>query len=515
MKKEIPTKAGVVDIGSSSIKLIIGETSGKDIKILESLKNSLPIGKHTFFRERISQDTINQIVSILEKYKKILSEYDITSVTAIATTAVREANNKDMFLDTIFRKTGFTVEVLNAGDVVYYIDAYISHKLKNAYPIHSKDLLIGELGAGSLDVSLMQKGVTLLNLGLAIGTLRLKQLMNELNGSFEEICEAVQEYIGNDLNYLKSTMPKTQVDDIILIDEKYSPYLAAILPEKKQEGKFFQVTPQDAKKIFEQLSGKSPEEISKEFNIPSEISDTIIAYSMMLKTLLSIFKSQYIYILETSLAEAILANILLNVELSEKYDKIHQLISVAKFYCERYNLNINHAQNVANLSQILFDKLKDYLGLTEDDLIYLMLAAYLHDIGVVIHNRSHHKHSEYMINCLSLFRLTEEEIKVIACVARYHRKAPPMKAHLLYNSLPLAKRIQVQKLAALLRISNSLDRSHKQKVKNLEVKLGKSQEIILTVHTQENMLLEKADFMEKKEMFEEITGSKVNLIIKN
>jgi exopolyphosphatase/guanosine-5'-triphosphate,3'-diphosphate pyrophosphatase len=163
----------------------------------------------------------------------------------------------------------------------------------------------------------------------------------------------------------------------------------------------------------------------------------------------------------------------------------------------------------------MFDKLKDYLGLQEEDLIYLILAAYLHDIGVVIHNRSHHKHSEYMINCLSLFRLTEEEIKVIACVARYHRKAPPMKMHLLYSSLPLNRRIQVQKLASILRISNSLDRAHKQKVKSLDIKIGKSQEIILTVQTQENMLLEKADFLEKKEMFEEITGSKVTLIIKN
>jgi exopolyphosphatase/guanosine-5'-triphosphate,3'-diphosphate pyrophosphatase len=73
----------------------------------------------------------------------------------------------------------------------------------------------------------------------------------------------------------------------------------------------------------------------------------------------------------------------------------------------------------------------------------------------------------------------------------------------------------VQKLSALLRIANALDRSHKQKIKNIEVRFNKAQDITLVVESKDNCLLEKADFVDKKELFEDVTGSKINLAFKN
>ena len=142
--------SGVIDIGSNSIKLLIGEPSGGDIMILESLKNVVPIGRATFLKGSISHELINLTINTLEKYKKILKDYGITQVFVIATTAVREADNRNIFVDTIRRKTGLEIEVLNVGDIVYYIDAYISHKLKDVYPVGNKNLLIAEMGAGSV-----------------------------------------------------------------------------------------------------------------------------------------------------------------------------------------------------------------------------------------------------------------------------------------------------------------------------------------------------------------------------
>src|SRR5437762_92577 len=105
-------RAGVIDIGSNSIKLIIGEKREDQIEVLETLKNTVPIGKNVFLKGRISQDIINQVIVLLDKYKQKLKEYDISNLKVIATTAVREAKNKDIFLDTVYRKTGFNIEVL-------------------------------------------------------------------------------------------------------------------------------------------------------------------------------------------------------------------------------------------------------------------------------------------------------------------------------------------------------------------------------------------------------------------
>ena len=504
--------AGVIDIGSNSIKLLIGEASEGDIMILELLKNIAPIGRSTFLKGYISQEPINLTINILEKYKKVLEEYHIQQVFVIATTAVREATNRNIFVDTVRRKTGFEIEVLNVGDIVYYIDAYISYKMKDTYPIHNKNLLICEMGAGSVDVSLLKKGFTVMNIGLALGLLRFKQLVGRIGGSREEASEALHEYIENEFSYLKRRMPRTQVDDIFLIDENQE-YLRAILPNKKIATNFFQFGVQDVERIIADLTGKTADEIAKAYDMSAENADALLPYMIILKMFFALTQNPHVYILETSLAEAVLANKVLGLELSKRYNKANQLISVTHSICEQYDVDIDHAKQTAQTAKALFEGLSGQLGLDETELLYLMLAAYLHDIGKFISNRSHHKHSEYVISSLNLFRLTEEEIKIIACVARYHRRGEPAKSHEIYASLSEEKQIVVQKLASLLRLANAIDHSHKQKAKNIKILGADTDDVTVQVDTKENFLLEKNDFNDKKDLFEKITGSRIKLVI--
>jgi len=506
-------RAGVIDIGSDTIRLLIGEEAGQSIHIVESLQNTLPIGRSTFLKGRISQDMINQTIGILEKYKEILKQYEVQKIKAVATTAVREAGNKNIFLDTIKRKTGLEIEVLNVGDVVFYIDSYLSFSLEKTYPVHEKNLLIAELGGGSLDVSVMRKGFTLMNVGLSIGTMRLQQLLNQIGGSREESSEALKECIENEFVYLSKSIPRIQLDDVVLINENYF-YFQNLLPEKKAALDFFQLTKAETQNILKELSGKSPETISTNYKIPLAIAETLEAYATILQQFLVLASKNYIYILQTSLSEAILASLLSGLEVSKKYDKANQLIAVATNLCHRYNLDLNHAKHVAQLSEKLFAYLKGHLGLQDQDSLYLILAAYLHDIGIFVNNRSHHKHSEYIISSLNLFRLTDEEIKMIACIARYHRKATPAKTHFLYGSLPSESQILIQKLSSILRIANALDSTHRQKVKNVEFEVEGTGDIMIKAHVQDNFLVERVDFFEKKDLFEEITGNKIRLLLK-
>ena len=147
-------RAAVIDIGSNSTKLVIGESDGQNLRIIDSLKNVNQIGRSTFYKGRIAQDIFHEVISVLNKYKEVITQYEVDKVKIIATTAVREAQNRDIFLDTVRRMTGFDVEILNVGDVVYYIDAFLSYKLKKTYPINEKNLLIVELGAGSLELGI-------------------------------------------------------------------------------------------------------------------------------------------------------------------------------------------------------------------------------------------------------------------------------------------------------------------------------------------------------------------------
>jgi exopolyphosphatase/guanosine-5'-triphosphate,3'-diphosphate pyrophosphatase len=307
-------------------------------------------------------------------------------------------------------------------------------------------------------------------------------------------------------------MPRSQIDDIFLIDENQE-YLRAILPNRKIATNFFQFGVQDVEKIITDLTDKTADEIARAYAMPVETADALLPYMIILKMFFALTQNPHVYILETSLAEAVLANKVLSLELSKRYNKTNQLISVVHSICEQYDVDLDHAKHTVQMTKTLFEGLSGQLGLDENEQLYLTLAAYLHDIGKFVSNRSHHKHSEYVINSLNLFRLTEEEIKIIACVARYHRRGEPAKSHEIYNSLSEEKQIVVQKLASLLRLANALDHSHKQKVKNVQIQGGDSDDITVTIDTKDNFLLEKNDFNEKKDLFEKITGSRIKLVI--
>jgi exopolyphosphatase / guanosine-5'-triphosphate,3'-diphosphate pyrophosphatase len=508
-------RAAVIDIGSNFIQLLIGERENGNIRTIESIKNVLPVGQHAFLRGRISQEIINQTIVLLNRYSQVLKEYEVTNTRVVATTAVREARNKDIFLDTVSRKTGFLIEIFNVGDVVFYLDAFLSHKLIKAYPIHEKNLIIAELGAGSLDISVMERGRTIMNVGFPLGTLRLKQFSSQLEGTQQETYSALKEFIDHEIIYIKNNLPRFRVDDVILIDENYSPYIQNILPNSKRESNFFRFNNKESKELLNIVTQRNLDEITSAYQIPTEVANTVDGYALIVDTMFNLTPNKHIYILQTSLSEAILANMLFESEISRASNKVDHLISVATFLCKKYCLDLNHARQVAQLAEMLFQQMKGLLGLKDEELLYLVLAAYLHDIGMFVNNRAHHKHAEYIISSLNLFRLTEEEMKIIACVARYHRKAPPLNTHPLYNGLPPDKQILVQKLGALMRLSNALDGSHKQKVKKLEVNFTKKQDINLVVYTADNFALERVFFLDKKGLFEEISGNKISLIVKN
>jgi exopolyphosphatase/guanosine-5'-triphosphate,3'-diphosphate pyrophosphatase len=510
LKEKEFTRGGVIDIGTNSVKLVLAERARTDIAILESLKNIVPLGKDLFLHGRIAHDTINRTVTILNDYARKLDEYAIPAIKVIATTAAREASNRDIFIDTILRRTGFTVEVLTVGDVVYYIDAYLSHKLTGTYPIHEKNVLVAELGGGSLDISVMSKGYILMHTGLPLGTLRLKHLLNKLDGSLQERHEALGEYIRNEFLSLRKNLPLVAIDDVLLIDESHTPYLGRLLPARRDAGAFFSLAREDTEALRACVIDKTSEDIADDYQVPPEVAGILPGYVMIIEMFGEISDNKTVHLFDVSLSEAVMAGMLLDYSVMPRYDKSQQLRQMARAICAKYRVDLKHVEHVAMIAEQLFASVSEVMGLKSNDGLYLMLAAYLHDIGGFIHNRSHHKHAEYVIANLNLSRLAEDEIKVIACIARYHRKGNPSDTHLLYRSLSRDRQMLVQKMSAILRIANALDSSHRGKVKRVEVKTGTAADMTLIAHVEGNFQLEKLYFSEKKEMFESISGHRIS-----
>ena len=115
----------------------------------------------------------------------------------------------------------------------------------------------------------------------------------------------------------------------------------------------------------------------------------------------------------------------------------------------------------------LFEATRPLHELDERALRLLERAAFLHNTGMLIEARRHHKHSYHLIKGTTLPDVTVEERHEIACIARYHRRALPSLSHEEFAALSDAARERVSALASRVRIADALDWSHDRRVQRL------------------------------------------------
>ena len=107
--------------------------------------------------------------------------------------------------------------------------------------------------------------------------------------------------------------------------------------------------------------------------------------------------------------------------------------------------------------------------------------AYLHDIGMIVNAKSHHRHTQYIIENSDLLGFTPQEARALGNVARYHRGAQPKKKHELYGSLNKKERSVVDRLSSVLRVAEGLDRLHHGAVRELHCALEEDRLLIEAV----------------------------------
>jgi exopolyphosphatase/guanosine-5'-triphosphate,3'-diphosphate pyrophosphatase len=156
---------------------------------------------------------------------------------------------------------------------------------------------------------------------------------------------------------------------------------------------------------------------------------------------------------------------------------------------ERCHYHPAHAEQVSRLAVSLFDQLRPLHRLDNRYRDLLKHAAMLHDVGYLISHCSHHKHSYYLIRNGGLKGFSEQEIEVMANIARYHRKGRPKKSHYSWQNLPKEHRGPVRKMVAMARLANALDRTHDSVVDSVSSRIY-PQGVELFVHTAKDAELE-------------------------
>lgn len=501
----------VIDIGSTAIRMLIADIySGGNWKIVDRAEKSFNLGKDVFVTGKISKESLVQALHILVGFKELLNGWQINNkdVKVIATSAIREAHNRDTFIDRVEVKTGLSVQIIEGIEENQLTYMAVQFAIRDMQPELSRsNSLIIEVGGGSTEVMMLQRGKMVAAHSLNIGIVRIEQQIKSMPG-INQLERFLQEQITTTRDMLGAELPLKRVRYFIAVGGH-----ARLVAQKagKQVNQWHSyIEKQDFDDFVDQVKYLSPEECVNKLNISYSDADGLVTALFVYQYFLQGTIAASLIVPSVSIREGILLSMTLSPDqlIQGKFDS--QVVTSAISLGRKFHFDEKHSLHVAGLSLQIFDGLKKVHNLDEHSRLLLHVAGILHDVGTYVRFSGHHKHGQYIVMNSEIFGLHRDDLRIVSNVVRYHRKALPMPSHVSYISLNREDRIQVLKLSAILRVADALDRGHTQRVTELSVE-NRDDEIIIHCKSKGDYSSERLALSIKSNLFQEVFGMDVIL----
>lgn len=506
------TLKAVIDVGSTSIRMAVAQIQENGhFQILDAMHQSVAIGSDTFTRNSISRGTIEDAVKVLRSFSTILNEYNIDlskDVRAVATSAVREARNRIEFLDRVYMATGINVEVIEGTEVNRLTYLGVRPLLQSNEILRKGRLLVVEVGGGSTEMLGLDDGSVSFAHTYRMGSYRLRERMESQPGSHVRQKEVLETEIDAGVRQCHDAVGEDNRNISLLLLGGEARMAARMTLQDWDESTLAQLKVSDLSKLAASVGAMDDEQVARQYHLSYEEAQTLGPSLQILVRLARSFGLKQVFICGTTLRDGLLSETALGNVWAE--DFVEQILHSAKEIAKKYHADLPHADCVTENARILFRALEKEHRLGYRYEVILTVAAQLHDIGMFISMASHHKHSQYLILNSDIFGLGEEDIKLTAMVARYHRRALPRPSHLDYAALSRDDRLVVNKLAAMLRVADALDRTHTEAIRCNAVVLQERQ-VLIEVNGGGDLVAEKRALAEKGAMFEQVYGRSVVL----
>lgn len=484
--------------------------SEDDVRTLDTLVQSVDLGRDAFENRRIGRKNIERSALVLKRYQRVLQEYGITSpadVRVVATTAVREASNRLAFADRIFIATGLNVEPIEEAEVNRITYMGVMPHLQSHTELFDGKSLVVEVGGGNTEVLVIRSGNVLHSQSFRLGSLRLLSTLEGIKPGSSHLRSMLESHIRRVLVQISDELTDDTPINLIALGGDVR-FAARQLLEDWDGSSLARLSTKRLAKLSDKIFGMSEDAIVKRFGasfIEAEtLAPALLAYSMLAKH----FALSEVFICDTNLRDGLLHDMSVGGSWTAEFQ--NQIIRSAISLGRKFDFDETHACNVAELSRNLFGQLQDEHQLDGRHETILFLAALLHEVGLIVNVRSNHKHALYLIRYSEVFGLSKEELLLVGLVARYHRRADPQPSHVDYGNLPQEKRVIVSKLAAVLRLAIALDDTRSGRIREIQCRRD-SKKLIINAPGVEDVSLEQIAMRENAGLFRDVFGMPVLL----
>lgn len=511
-------RLAAIDVGTNSIRLIIAELDGDSYRVLDDEKEITRLGAGLAETGRMSAAAMERSVQAVRRMREIADGFGAGTVCAVGTAVARDASNASELCDTMLRETGVELEIISPEREAQF--AYRS--VAAAFDLSETSAAIVDIGGGSTEVVLCSRGLIEAVYPIAMGAVRLTEMFGgpeECTGSrWSEMRDAIRAEIkrvvgkppfvpqmmigtGGTLTTLASMM----------LHERRGPLWA-------QEGapgvRGLEMQRSEFRHLLDRLRKMPVGERARVPGLPADRADIIVSGVAIADLLMKRLGVNELRVHDRGIRDGLLLEMAERARGEAPQHVAGDPMRSVQRFARACRFDHTHCEHVAGLALQIFDQLRaqgerltasQRETLTDEARTLLEAGALLQDVGYHINYTRHHKHSHHLILHADLPGFSPRQTRMIANIARYHRRAMPKAKHESFAQLDAPDRDIVRATAAVLRLAGGLDRTHVQRVRSVRMRI-EDDRARFTAEAPDDPHVELWGASRKADLFEEYFG---------
>lgn len=502
-----------IDVGSLELELGIYEIAPRTgIRKIEQLRHVLLLGRDTYNDGKISYGLMEEMCRVLDDFMRVIRSYGIEDYRAFATSAIREAKNSQIVLDQIHVRTGLAVKVISNAELRFLLYKAVAAKDYDFHKVIQKGTALVDVGFGSTQISLFDKGSLVSTQNIFLGVLRISEMLARLKIDAKQAVDIIGELVDNEFHaYKKMYLKEREIKNLIGAGESILLLARKAMERQKSD----RLTAAQFGEFYDRILKMSLDEIEDYYEVDTEYAAMMIPGAIIYKRMIDLIGAEMIWIPGVRLCDGIAAEYAQELKLVKfGHDFNEDILSAARNMAKRYKAHTIHIQTMERLVLQIFDTMKKYHGMGDKERLLLQISAILHTCGKYITILRSADSTYRIIMSTEIIGLSFLEREIVANVVRYNHQEFDYKNVELGEGLNFdgttsrnEVTILIAKLTAILRLANAMDRTHKQKFLGSRM-TAKDGKFTVTCTYPGDITLERAAFEDNSEFFEEIFGLK-------
>ena len=482
-----PTPEGVrrvaaLDIGSNSIRLIVAEVSpDASYRVIDDEKIIARLGQGLAETGRLDMERIAAAVDGIERLKSIADGFEVQRLRAVATAAVREADNGIDLVRMIKARCGLEVEVISAE-----AEARLAYRsVHHAFHLDDHAALVVDVGGGSTEILLSVNGMVEQVYTLKLGAVRLTEMFGVNDPMNIEGYDQMRRYIGDVMREHAErpwVTPHMMYGTGGTFTAMASISMHRAAPDRGAGDMLpftirgYEMQRSEVRHLLDWLRKLNDRQRASVPGLSPDRAGIIVAGVTIADRVMRRFDANRLMVHDGGIRDGLILSIIdemMRRSGGSRKAPVDRLRDVRRF-AAKCNYEVRDSEHVARLATRIFDQVRAQRPdladvLTDAGRDMLEAAAVLRDVGYLVNYTGHHKHSYHLIVHSDLRGFSPREVEIIANIARYHRKAEPKSKHPGFAKLDESSQRIVQHLAAIVRIADGLDRTHTQSVRDVDL----------------------------------------------